>query len=319
MKKENYMINSKGMTSDKEYRSYPINNGNKKDFICYEKTLNQVIDQVEYMSSKHSKVLCVRCDIRNDRDLENKIMRRDMTRITENVKRAIERKYKDSPNKPELTVTWTTENDGTSPHYHCLFAVNGNAIQNGHAIHDALNKAVQHHLETDKKGLVEFCKSNEQFGKMIDRNSPDFVKQIENAVYMGSYLAKTHTKENRPKGARISSTSRLPSGWKETVEYDRFIQNRFGGKSLESNQIKDDNSDVNSQSCNTTMCPTPSEACGIDDEDFAPEIDLDEYYSNLREEKRKEKEMPMFDGPDFLPQDVKDSLAKQGKIVRTRF
>lgn len=312
------MSNSKGITSDKEYNSYPINNGNKKDFSCYEKTLNQVIDQVEYMSSNHSKVLCVRCDIRNDRDLENKITRKNMTRIAENVKRNIEHKYKDSPNKPEITTTWTTENDGDSPHYHCFIAVNGNAIQNGHSIHEALNKAVQHHLGTDKKGLVEFCKSNGKYGKMIDRNSPDFCKQVDEAVYMGSYLAKTHTKENKPKGARVSSTSRLPADWKNTAEYQRFIQRRSGCSIADDSRPEDCTFHTENCSCDDAFCSNINENIEDESNNYSDE-EWEEYYSNLRAERELEENMPMFDGPDILPAEIKELLEKQGKIVKTRF
>lgn len=42
---------------------------------------------------------------------------------------------------------------------------------------------------------------------MIDRNSDDFEQQKNNAVYAGSYLAKTRSKEHKPKGARVSSSS----------------------------------------------------------------------------------------------------------------
>lgn len=86
---------------------------------------------------------------------------------------------------------------------------NGNAIQNGYSIFSELNKQVKNKLDTDNDGLVHFSESNGQQGIMIDRNSDDFEQQKNNAVYAGSYLAKTKSKEHNPKGSRVSSSSRI--------------------------------------------------------------------------------------------------------------
>lgn len=217
------MSKEQGITDAKSYRSYPINNGIKKDFTCYTKTLDQVIDQVEYAVTKHSKALFTRLDIRNEAYSKNQLTRKDMTRIIENSKRAIERKYKNSPNKPDMNITWTTENDGEKPHFHLFISVNANAIQNGYAIKDTINQVVKKYLETDNDGLVEYCQSNGKYGKRIDRNASDFYERMDEAVYMASYLAKTNTKDNKQKGARVSSTSRLPKDWKENAEYQAMI------------------------------------------------------------------------------------------------
>ena len=44
---------------------------------------------------------------------------------------------------------------------------------------------------------------------MIDMNYDYFEQQKNNAVYAGSYLAKTRSKEHNPKGSRVSSSSRI--------------------------------------------------------------------------------------------------------------
>ena len=64
-------------------------------------------------------------------------------------------------------------------------------------------------LDTDNDGLVHFSESNGQKGIMIDRNSDDFEQQKNNAVYAGSYLAKTRSKEHNSKWSRVSSSSRI--------------------------------------------------------------------------------------------------------------
>ena len=68
---------------------------------------------------------------------------------------------------------------------------------------------VKNKLDTDNDGLVHFSESNGQKGIMIDRNSDDFEQQKNNAVYAGSYLAKTRSKEHNHKGSRVSSSSKL--------------------------------------------------------------------------------------------------------------
>lgn len=300
---------------DKTYRDYPINNGKKKDFECYKKTLDQVIDQVEYTSANHSKALFTRLDIRNDRDLDNKIMRKDMPRVCENAKRAIERKYKNSPNKPDVTITWATEKDGDDPHYHLVIGVNGNAIKNGYSILETMNDVVKKYLNTDKNGLVEYCKSNGKYGKMVDRNSPKFTDQLNDVIYAASYLAKTNTKENRPKGARVSSTSRLPNGWKNTSEYEKFIELKNRQVIDGINQNEDNNYPINDDDhCSNDEKYIEQEFQGYDSDE-----DWERYYAELRKEKEEEKKIRMIDGPDFLPKELKKRLAREGKVIKTRF
>lgn len=186
------------LTNTKTYNGYNINNGNIIQLSSHTTTLDQVQDQVEYTSCYHSKAINVRVDIRNQKDCTDKIIdRKAMTRIMEHTKRILYSKYKNGKNDLDLKYVCTTENegmDGINPHHHLLISANGNAIQNGRAISQALNKAVQHYLNTNNEGLVEFCKSNGKYGKMVDRNSPDFAKQLQEAVYAGIYLAKKKIK-----------------------------------------------------------------------------------------------------------------------------
>ncbi len=90
-----------------------------------------------------------------------------------------------------------------------MIFTNGNAIQNSYSIYAKLNKQVKNKLGTDNDGLVHFSESNGKKGIMIDRNSNDFEQQKHNAVYTGSYLAKTRSKEHNPKGSRVSSSSMI--------------------------------------------------------------------------------------------------------------
>lgn len=216
---------NRAITNKKQYNNYPINNGRYVNFNCFEKTLNQVIDMVECGVTEHSKYLVVRLDIRSPQERSVQITRQSMPRIIENTKRILERKYKNSVNKPDFGFVLTIENEGeinTNPHCHVLVGVNGNAIQNGYSILSAMEKAVNMHLGEEHSGLVNFSKSNGKKGIMIDRNSNDFQKKLNDAVYAASYLAKTNSKEGIPKGGRVSSASHIEQQQKE--KRDKFFE-----------------------------------------------------------------------------------------------
>ena len=198
-------------TTSSTYHGYTINTGKDNNLPCNTKTLDQLTDSIEHMISNHSKVLAVRLDIHSEKKSERTLTRRDVTRIIENTKRKINTKFKSSKNKPDLKVIVATEQTSaeSNPHYHAMIFANGNAIQNGYSIYAELNKQVKNKLGADNNGLVHFSESNGQGGIMIDRNSDDFEQQKNNAVYAGSYLAKTRSKEHNPKGSRVSSSSRI--------------------------------------------------------------------------------------------------------------
>ena len=91
------------------YRGYSINTGKNNNLPCNTKSLDQIVDTVEYMTENHSKVLAVRADIHSEQDSEKVLTRRDITRIVENTKRNINSKFKGSKNNPDIKVIVTTE------------------------------------------------------------------------------------------------------------------------------------------------------------------------------------------------------------------
>lgn len=198
-------------TTSNTYRGYSINTGKDNNLPCSTKTLDQLVNTVEYMSENHSKVLAIRADVHSELDSEKVLTRRDVTRAIENTKRNINSRFKDSKNNPDIKFIVTTEQTSpeANPHFHVMAFANGNAIQNGYSIYAELNKQVKNKIGTDNDGLVHFSGSNGKTGIMIDRNSDDFEQQMNNAVYAGSYLAKTRSKEHNPKGSRVSSSSMI--------------------------------------------------------------------------------------------------------------
>ena len=196
------------------YRGYLINVGWERNLPCNVLTLDQLIEIHEYMLSHHSKVLFVRLDIRSPR-WSSTPLRKIMPRIIESSKRILESKNR-GKNCVDMHDVWTAEqkNYEGKEHAHLAIWVNGNAIQNGYRLLDAVEKAVERQFPGESEGLVHFCESNGEKGILIDRNDPYFEQISKWVIYLASYLAKMSTKEHRPKGARFSSASRLPSDWR---------------------------------------------------------------------------------------------------------
>ena len=196
------------------YRNYPINVGWEGNLPCNILTLDQLIASHEYMLCFHSKVLFVRLDIRSPR-WSISPLRVVMARILESSKRILDSKNR-GKNRIDMHYVWTAEQKDYEgkEHAHLAIWVNGNAIQNGYRVLEAVKEAVERQFPGESKGLVHFCQSTGEKGILIDRNDPYFEKISGEIIYVASYLAKISTKEHRPKGGRFSSASRLPSDWR---------------------------------------------------------------------------------------------------------
>ena len=218
---------AKDTTTNGKYRGYTINNGQDGNLHCHTKTLDQIIDTVELMAAKHSKVFSVRLDIQNTatgrignngQEIDYALDSKDMTRIIESATRTLNSKSKNGKNDPDVHWVWTTERTSPNdkPHFHVNAFVNGNAIQNGYSVKEAVSRAVKNKLQNANnmpnesyEGLVNFSSSNGAKGKLIERNSPEAEDQINDVVFAGSYLAKVRTKEFNSKGSRVSSCTRI--------------------------------------------------------------------------------------------------------------
>ena len=196
------------------YRGYPINVGWERNLPCNILTLDQLIATHEYMLCLHSKVLFVRLDIRSPRWFSAPL-REVMTRILESSKRILDSKNR-GKNRIDMHYVWAPEQKEAEgkEHVHLAIWVNGNAIQNGYRVLDAVEKVVGRQFAGESEGLVHFCQSNGEKGILIDRDDLYFEKISGKIIYVASYLAKISTKEHRPKYARVSSASRLPSDWR---------------------------------------------------------------------------------------------------------
>ena len=115
---------------------------------------------------------------------------------------------------------WVRELSGTGQiHYHFMLLLNGNNIQNAHAL--ILGHATdlwQHYLGIeDGKGLVHLCRSKEndcyyddQYGGVKIRSKDPHFQQVYGKCYqVASYLAKRYSKEGLPPYVKGFDHSRL--------------------------------------------------------------------------------------------------------------
>ena len=202
--------NKNNTINSENYRGYRINNGNEKSSGCYRPTLDKVIDLTLDMTTKHNKVLVTRIDIRKPQDKIIENANRKSTRIKESTQREIQRALKNSSHHPDVKIIATSEQmaQDRQTHEHLYILANGNAIQDGRRFYHSLSKHTKRIFDTDNDGLVHFSESNGDKGIMIDRNKDDFQEQLENAIYAGSYLAKTKGKDLLPKGTHKVTSSR---------------------------------------------------------------------------------------------------------------
>lgn len=200
---------SSNITHDSTYRGYKINNPKKHSEGCYIDCLDTIIDTIEDMTEKHSKVLVTRVDIRKPQDQEINNSDRKFTRILEGFKREQERKTKDSKHSPDLRIVRTTERMAKDrhTHNHLFIVANGNILNNGYLLSKSLERHTERIFQSDNNGLVHLCASTGSAGLMINRNKEDSEVKKAKAVYAGSYLAKVRGKELTPKGThRLSCT-----------------------------------------------------------------------------------------------------------------
>ena len=196
------------------YRGYLIDTGVYVALPCNILTLDQLIATHEYMLCFHSKVLFIRLDIRSPR-WSSTPLRKIMPRIIESSKRILDSKNR-GKNRIDMHYVWTAEQKDYEgkEHVHLAIWVNGNAIQNGYRVLEAVKEAVERQFHCESEGLVHLCQSTGEKGILIDRNDPYFEQISGKIIYVASYLAKISTKEHRPKGGRFSSASRLPADWR---------------------------------------------------------------------------------------------------------
>lgn len=192
------MISKK--TFENTYKGLPIMTPASGEFMGSDITiLNGVYRVINGMVEKHGKVYSFRFDVRYPVAGNYASDNIFISRFIEALIKYYDRK------KIDPKYLWCRERVySENPHYHFIFMVNGNKVQNPYGILTKASDAWGKCLNVDASGLINYCQNE----TMIIRNSPDFNEQLGEFFYRASYLAKVYSK-NSTNGVRNFGMSRL--------------------------------------------------------------------------------------------------------------
>lgn len=184
--------------------------------------LKRTDDVLRSMENSHSKVLCVRGDVRFPQDYPHNGVSSDLSSCLKKVCEYYKRKGTD------LRYVWAREKkDSEVPHYHLSFMADGNKVQNGMGILAKTEEVWKRTTAVGYDGLVDFCNrdrdgnpvSNQTMvrqptkkatGEELAAQTATYDAARKEALERASYLAKTRTKGDAPKRTREFGSSRLP-------------------------------------------------------------------------------------------------------------
>ncbi len=215
------------ITKSNTFKGFTINTGNGK-YACDEHILEQYDQRFQYLLSRHSRVLQKRLDLHYPQNGSLAPVPEHIYRFTENLsrdlkrnnplpeegrKRSAGRKGAPAPHKVDPQILWVKEQESGSPnpHYHLMVFVNGNAVKSGWSLQKRAERQWANATGLNEAtGLVNNCNQSGPDSILVDKNSPEFGAEMNQAYYQGSYLAKTRGKAHRAKGEWRSGGTRVP-------------------------------------------------------------------------------------------------------------
>ncbi len=201
-------------TTAETYHDYPIMTDKAKGLACDIKILNEIERQLDYAEETKSKVFFMRYDIRFPEGYthaDNGVFREFQSKFMKNLSR--------QGLKPQYVAV--REQSREKPqHYHVALLLDGQKTQ-----------SIHNHIQTAERlwdttlglparengyGLIDDCTTSrtgekQVNGVMIRPDDPDMKAKKDDCFRRASYLAKTNTKGNAPKGQREMFSSRIPS------------------------------------------------------------------------------------------------------------
>lgn len=175
-------------------RQYRINNNHTLG--CYNEVLKRLYGQLNNFLSHHSRLLFLRQDIRvYQYSTDNKLMSDFMRSLRRNLKRHF--------GFSRVGYLWVRElSKATKQHYHLILLLDGNKVQ-----HPA--NVIRIAEETAYKVEIPKPYTPKKPYLLISRNdSEGFCK----AIYRGSYMAKTRTKQCNKKIRSMGCSNIRPRG-----------------------------------------------------------------------------------------------------------
>ena len=200
-------------TTEKTYHDYPIMTDKAKGLACDIKILNEIERQLDYAEETKSKTLFMRYDIRFPEGYDhadNGVFREFQSKFMKNLSR--------QGLKPQY-IAVREQSREKHQHYHVALLLDGQKTQSIHNHIQTAERLWDLTLGLPEKengyGLIDDCTKSrsgekQENGVMLRYDDPWRGDKKDDCFRRASYLAKTSTKGNNPKGQREMFSSRIP-------------------------------------------------------------------------------------------------------------
>ena len=201
-------------TTEKTFHGYSIMTDEEKGLSCETKILNEIERQLDYAEATKSKTLFMRYDIRFPEGYDhadNGVFREFQSKFMKNLSR--------QGLKPQY-IAVREQSREKHQHYHVALLLDGQKTQSIHNHIQTAERLWDTTLGLPAKengyGLIDDCTKSRSGAKQINgvmlrRDDPEYNTKKADCFRRASYLAKTNTKGNAPKGQREMFSSRIPS------------------------------------------------------------------------------------------------------------
>jgi len=195
------------LITEKTYRDYPVQAYDDKP--CRSDILDAIIGRIEYMTSRFSRVLFIRFDLRYPRNFYSSRGNDDIKRFFNSFTRYLSRK------RIAFQYVWVREQSKEKhQHYHVMLLLNGNFTCHSWNHMEKADTLWQRALEINYPGLLQRCNRSRDGNSHpdfihLDRHDTSYQRDIERCVEWASYLAKTRTKGYAPLNVREWGASAL--------------------------------------------------------------------------------------------------------------
>ena len=201
-------------TTEKTFNGYSIMTDEERGLSCDTKILNEIERQFGYAEATKSKTLFMRYDIRFPKGYshaDNEIFREFQAKFMKNLSR--------QGLKPQY-IAVREQSREKHQHYHVALLLDGQKTQSIHNHIQTAERLWDTTLGLPAKengyGLIDDCTKSRSGAKQINgvmlrRDDPEYNTKKADCFRRASYLAKTNTKGNAPKGQREMFSSRIPS------------------------------------------------------------------------------------------------------------
>ena len=207
------MRRTKKETVEETYNDHSIMTDKDRGLSCNTEILREIERQFEYAEENKSKIFFMRYDVRFPKNMymeDNKTFRDFQANFIKNLSR--------QGLKPQY-VAVREQSKEKYQHYHVALLLDGQKTQ---SIHNHIqtaerlwNSALGLEPRENGYGLIDDCTTSRTGekqinGVMLRPDDPEMEKKKDDCFRRASYLAKTTTKGNVPKGQREMFSSRIP-------------------------------------------------------------------------------------------------------------